>query len=90
MLTNRVRSEFEKVSSEITLVSFLIFWDLHPDTIQFYIVSLTVVGCLVPYNDPDLLNGTGSQDANASPFVIAVKNASISVVPSTVLVGKFS
>jgi len=29
-----------------------------------------------------LLNGTGSQDANASPFVIAVKNAGISVVPS--------
>lgn len=45
-------------------------------------VSLTVVGCLVPYNDPDLLNGSGSQDANASPFVIAVKNAGISVVPS--------
>jgi yeast amino acid transporter len=45
-------------------------------------VSLTIVGCLVPYNDPDLLNGTGSQDANASPFVIAVKNAGISVVPS--------
>jgi amino acid transporter len=45
-------------------------------------VSLTIVGCLVPYNDPDLLNGTGSTDANASPFVIAVKNAGISVVPS--------
>jgi amino acid transporter len=45
-------------------------------------VSLTIVGCLVPYDDPELLNGTGSQDANASPFVIAVKNAGISVVPS--------
>jgi amino acid transporter len=45
-------------------------------------VSLTIVGCLVPYNDDLLLNGTGSQDANASPFVIAVKNAGISVVPS--------
>jgi amino acid transporter len=45
-------------------------------------VSLTIVGCLVPYNDPELLNGTGSTDANASPFVIAVKNAGISVVPS--------
>ena len=49
-------------------------------------VSLTIVGCLVPYNDPDLLNGTGSQDANASPFVIAVKNAGISVVPSIMTV----
>ena len=45
-------------------------------------ISLTIVGCLVPYNDPDLLNGSGSSDANASPFVIAVKNAGISVVPS--------
>lgn len=45
-------------------------------------VSLTIVGCLVPYNDPELLNGSGSTDANASPFVIAVKNAGISVVPS--------
>jgi amino acid transporter len=45
-------------------------------------VSLTIVGCLVPYNDKELLNGTGSSDANASPFVIAVKNAGISVVPS--------
>ncbi|CZS91223.1 related to amino acid transporters [Rhynchosporium graminicola] len=49
---------------------------------QFYMVSLTIVGCLVPYNDPELLNGTGSQDGNASSFVIAVKNAGISVVPS--------
>lgn len=45
-------------------------------------VSLTIVGCLVPYNDPSLLNGSGSTDANASPFVIAVRNAGISVVPS--------
>jgi amino acid transporter len=52
------------------------------DLLQFYMVSLTIVGCLVPYTDPDLLNGTGSSDANASPFVIAVKNAGISGIPS--------
>lgn len=44
-------------------------------------VSLTIVGCLVPYNDDKLL-GSGSTDANASPFVIAVRNAGIDVVPS--------
>ena len=44
-------------------------------------VSLTIVGCIVPYNDPRLLNG-GSSNAAASPFVIAVNNAGISVVPS--------
>jgi len=55
-----------------------VFWRI----CLFYMVSLTIVGCLVPYNDPDLLNGSGSSDANASPFVIAVRNAGISVVPS--------
>ena len=32
-----------------------------------FVASLTMVGLLVPYNDPDLLGGSGS---NASPFVI--------------------
>jgi yeast amino acid transporter len=45
-------------------------------------ISLTIVGCIVPYTDPELLNGSSSTDANASPFVIAVKNAGISAVPS--------
>ena len=45
-------------------------------------VSLTIIGCIVPYNDPELLNGESSTDANASPFVIAVKNAGITAVPS--------
>ena len=44
-------------------------------------VSLTIVGCLVRYDDPKLI-GSSSSDANASPFVIAVRNAGISVVPS--------
>jgi amino acid transporter len=45
-------------------------------------VSLTIVGVLVPYTDPLLLNGASSADANASPFVIAVRNAGIQAVPS--------
>ena len=44
-------------------------------------VSLTIVGCLVPYTDSSLI-GSSSSDANASPFVIAVRNAGIKVVPS--------
>lgn len=43
-------------------------------------VSLTIVGCLVPYTDSKLLGA--STDVNASPFVIAVRNAGINVVPS--------
>ncbi|EXJ91825.1 AAT family amino acid transporter [Capronia epimyces CBS 606.96] len=55
-----------------------VFWRI----CLFYMVSLTIIGCIVPYTDNELLNGSSSTDANASPFVIAVKNAGISSVPS--------
>jgi amino acid transporter len=48
----------------------------------FYLVSLTLVGLLVPYNDPRLINGSSSADAKASPFVISIRNAGISGLPS--------
>jgi len=60
-----------------------VFWRLT----LFYIVALTLVGLLVPYNEPRLLS-EGTEDsaqrltANASPFVIAIENAKISVLPS--------
>ncbi|KAH3899395.1 probable Histidine permease [Saccharomycodes ludwigii] len=47
-----------------------------------YITVLTLVGCLVPYNDPRLLNGSSSVDAAASPLVIAIENAKIKGLPS--------
>lgn len=53
-----------------------VFWRI---TI-FYMVSLTIIGLLVPYNDPRLIGN--SEGAEASPFVIAVRNAGIKVVPS--------
>ncbi|KAL2353625.1 putative amino acid permease [Cryomyces antarcticus] len=55
-----------------------VFWRI----LLFYMVSLTLVGVLVPYNNPQLINGSGSSDANASPFVIAIKNAGIGGLPS--------
>lgn len=48
----------------------------------FYVVSLTIVGLLVPYNEPRLLSGTSSADAKASPFVIAITNAGIDALDS--------
>jgi len=54
-----------------------VFWRIT----LFYMVSLTVIGCLVPYNNPQLLNGTSSVDVKASPFVIAIHNAGIRVLP---------
>lgn len=55
-----------------------VFWRIT----LFYIVSLTLVGLLVPYNEPRLLGGSSGADAKASPFVIAITNAGISVLPS--------
>lgn len=54
-----------------------VFWRIT----LFYVVSLMLVGLLVPYNDQRLLQG-GSADATASPFVIAINDAGIQVLPS--------
>lgn len=54
-----------------------VFWRIT----LFYMVSLSLVGCLVPYDDPRLL-GSSSVDITASPFVIAINNAGIKALPS--------
>ncbi|KAJ5692885.1 hypothetical protein N7462_002308 [Penicillium macrosclerotiorum] len=48
----------------------------------FYIVSIFMVGLVVPSNDPKLSNDSGT--ASESPFVIAATNAGIKVVPSII------
>lgn len=55
-----------------------VFWRIS----LFYIVALTIVGLLVPYTDPKLIDGTSSADAKASPFVIAIEAAGITGLPS--------
>lgn len=54
-----------------------VFWRI----CLFYLVSLTIVGLLVPYTDNRLI-GDSSSDANASPFVIAITDAGIKVLDS--------
>ncbi|KAL4908130.1 hypothetical protein BDW74DRAFT_146900 [Aspergillus multicolor] len=54
-----------------------VFWRIS----LFYIVSLTLVGLLVPYTERRLI-GTSTIDTKASPFVIAIKNAGIEVLDS--------
>lgn len=54
-----------------------VFWRIT----LFYIVSLTLVGLLVSSTNEKLL-GQSSADAKASPFVIAIENAGIKVLPS--------
>lgn len=54
-----------------------VFWRIT----LFYIVSLTLVGLLVPYTEPRLLTD-GRANAAASPFVISIENAGIQILPS--------
>lgn len=55
-----------------------VFWRIT----LFYIVALTLVGLLVPHTDPRLLGGASKADAKASPFVIAIEEAGIQILPS--------
>jgi amino acid transporter len=48
----------------------------------FYIGGTTIIGLLVPSNDPDLNLKSG--DAASSPFVIAIKRAGIKGLPSVI------
>ncbi|KAF2166032.1 hypothetical protein M409DRAFT_66925 [Zasmidium cellare ATCC 36951] len=54
------------------------FWRI----LVFYVLSIFVVGLLVPYNDPNLGISTGT--AQQSPFVIAFQRAGIKVLPSII------
>lgn len=50
----------------------------------FYVLSVLLLGTLVPYNSSELVFATSSDDSNtaaASPFVVAIKLASIPVLP---------
>jgi yeast amino acid transporter len=48
----------------------------------FFIGTIFFIGLLVPYDNPDLLNGTS--DASSSPFVIAAELAGVKVLPSLI------
>lgn len=55
-----------------------VFWRIS----LFYVLALTLVGLLVPYDDERLLGSTSADDTSASPFVIAIQDAGIQVLPS--------
>lgn len=55
-----------------------VFWRI----CLFYIVSLFLIGLLIPFNDGRLIGATSKADAKASPFVIAISNAGISGLDS--------
>lgn len=61
----------------LTKATKQVFWRIT----FFYLVTLTLVGLLVPYNDKRLF-GASSVDVLASPFVLAIRNGGIKGLPS--------
>lgn len=55
-----------------------VFWRI----LLFYVLAIFMVGLVVPYNDPRLLGG--GDDASASPFVLAISDAGIKVMPNII------
>ncbi|OTA07346.1 Amino acid permease [Trichoderma parareesei] len=48
----------------------------------FYVLSIFIVGLIVPYDDPSLSISTGT--AQQSPFVIAFQRSGVKVIPSII------
>ncbi|KAJ5617457.1 hypothetical protein N7537_002571 [Penicillium hordei] len=55
-----------------------VFWRI----LIFYLITIFMMGLIVPSNDKGLLSNSG--DAGASPFAIAATNVGIKVVPSII------
>ncbi|KUI64963.1 putative amino-acid permease P7G5.06 [Cytospora mali] len=61
----------------IPLATKQVFWRIF----FFYVVNLFIVGLIIPSNDSRLLGATGA-NTKASPFVLAIEDAGIKVLPS--------
>ncbi|EKD14061.1 uncharacterized protein L3040_007937 [Drepanopeziza brunnea f. sp. 'multigermtubi'] len=66
-----------------------VFWRIA----LFYVISIVIIGLLVPYTEPQLL-GRNDVDAKASPFIIAIQTAGIhgldSVMNAVILISVLS
>ena len=74
-LVGLAAAETENPRKSLPSATKQVFWRIA----LFYIISLTLVGVNVPYDDPRLLGNSG---AAASPFVISIQNAGIRGLPS--------
>ncbi|KAK4106457.1 amino-acid permease inda1 [Parathielavia hyrcaniae] len=77
------RNGFNGFASVFVIAAFsfggteLVFWRIA----FFYIVNLLIVGLILPSDDDRLLNSSGA-NTKASPFVLAIQDAGIAVLPS--------
>ncbi|KAF5021707.1 hypothetical protein F66182_6264 [Fusarium sp. NRRL 66182] len=61
----------------IPMASKQVFWRIA----IFYILNLFIVGLILPYDDERLMGASGA-NTKASPFVLAIQDAGIKVLPS--------
>lgn len=56
---------------------------------QFYVISIAIVGLLVPYDNAQLI-GNNDVDSKASPFIIAIRDAGIQGLDSVMVLSLYS
>jgi len=76
-LVGLAAAEAENPRKSIPQATKQVFWRIT----FFYVVSLFILGLIVPYNNPNLLNASNGS-TKYSPFVIAIRSANIKVLPS--------
>lgn len=77
-LVGLAAAETQNPRKTLPVATKQVFWRIT----LFYVLSVFIVGTLVPYNDERLLSGSSKWDAKASPFVISIQNAGIQILPS--------
>lgn len=77
-LVGLAAAETQNPRKTLPVATKQVFWRIT----LFYVLSIFIVGTLVPYTDSRLLSGSSKYDAKASPFVISIQNAGIQVLPS--------
>ncbi|KAH9851886.1 general amino acid permease 1 [Lenzites betulinus] len=77
-------SETESPRRNIAKAIRRVFWRI----LLFYMLGVLITGMLVPFNDPDLLQASGT--AAESPYVIAMTRAGIKVLPHIINAGIFT
>lgn len=77
-LVGLAAAETQNPRKTLPIATKQVFWRIT----LFYVISVFIVGTLVPYTDERLLSGSSKWDAKASPFVISIQNAGIEVLPS--------
>ncbi|RDL36113.1 Amino acid permease [Venustampulla echinocandica] len=76
-LVGLAAAEAQNPLKSIPTATKQVFWRLA----IFYILSLFILGLIVPYDNPNLLNSSGA-NSKYSPFVIAIRLAGVKALPS--------